>query len=197
MLDLLLLNSHCVHQTRPTLLGACTAMMMNLGLWMSWIMTVSSKRQARFSMVLALVSSNTLYNLLSAEKWFNSCSLPLDIPSVPMNAERKPCHHKFNIKPRSNDNELDINRQSSTHWDGTREQVHLRRVRQLAITCGMMLLVFPREKHVAHMDFQMIILVPAHIVYFWTICCKPCCLWSRVFVHGRLHKCVFYGGKLL
>lgn len=71
-------------------------------------------------MVPALVSSNTLYNLLSAKNDLTVCSLPLDIPSVPMNAERKAYRHKFNIKPRSNDDELDINTQSSTHWDGLR-----------------------------------------------------------------------------
>lgn len=37
-----------------------------------------------------------------------------------MNPERKPYIHKFNIKPRSNDDELDFNTQSSTHWDGLR-----------------------------------------------------------------------------
>lgn len=37
-----------------------------------------------------------------------------------MNPERKPCTHRFNVKPLSNDDELDINTQSSSHWDGLR-----------------------------------------------------------------------------
>ena len=37
-----------------------------------------------------------------------------------MNPERKPCSHRINVKPLSNDDELDINTQSSSHWDGLR-----------------------------------------------------------------------------
>lgn len=37
-----------------------------------------------------------------------------------MNPERKPCGHRFNTKLLSNDDELDINTQSSSHWDGLR-----------------------------------------------------------------------------
>lgn len=37
-----------------------------------------------------------------------------------MNPDRKPCEHRFNRKVLSNDDELDINTQSSSHWDGLR-----------------------------------------------------------------------------
>lgn len=47
-------------------------------------------------------------------------SLPLNVPIVPMNPARRPCSHRFVIKPNANDDELDINTQSSSQWDGLR-----------------------------------------------------------------------------
>ncbi|KAK9327199.1 hypothetical protein V1520DRAFT_329343 [Lipomyces starkeyi] len=55
-----------------------------------------------------------------------SLNLPLNILLKPMNPARKPCAHRFNIKPFSNDDELDINTQSSSHWDGLRHFPHLK-----------------------------------------------------------------------
>ncbi|KAL2823383.1 hypothetical protein BDW59DRAFT_180672 [Aspergillus cavernicola] len=49
-----------------------------------------------------------------------SLNHPINFPLLPMNPERKPCSHRFNVKPLSNDDELDINTQSSSHWDGLR-----------------------------------------------------------------------------
>ncbi|KAF2152248.1 hypothetical protein K461DRAFT_321288 [Myriangium duriaei CBS 260.36] len=47
-------------------------------------------------------------------------NLPLDDFIQPMNPVRKPCSHHIVAKGRSNDDELDINTQGSTHWDGLR-----------------------------------------------------------------------------
>ncbi|KAK5453523.1 hypothetical protein LTS15_006708 [Exophiala xenobiotica] len=49
-----------------------------------------------------------------------SLNLPINVPLLPMNPERKPCVHRFNIKERSNDDVLTINTQGSSHWDGLR-----------------------------------------------------------------------------
>lgn len=43
-----------------------------------------------------------------------------------MNTARKPFSHRFNVKPFSNDDELDINTQSSSHWDGLRHFPYLK-----------------------------------------------------------------------
>ncbi|OBT67990.1 hypothetical protein VE03_01508 [Pseudogymnoascus sp. 23342-1-I1] len=55
-----------------------------------------------------------------------SLNLPLNVPLKPMNPARKPCVHRFNVKPFSNDDELDINTQSSSHWDGLRHFPYLK-----------------------------------------------------------------------
>ncbi|OBT70729.1 hypothetical protein VF21_10137, partial [Pseudogymnoascus sp. 05NY08] len=47
-------------------------------------------------------------------------SLPLDCPLRPMNPLRKQCVHRINAKGHANDDELDLNTQSSSHWDGLR-----------------------------------------------------------------------------
>ncbi|KAL3485454.1 hypothetical protein BJX62DRAFT_242952 [Aspergillus germanicus] len=47
-------------------------------------------------------------------------NLPLDVPLKPMNPRRKPCVHTFIAKGHANDDELDFNTQSSSHWDGLR-----------------------------------------------------------------------------
>jgi kynurenine formamidase len=47
-------------------------------------------------------------------------NLPLDCPLVPMNPRRKPCSHNIISKGYANDDELDINTQGSSHWDGLR-----------------------------------------------------------------------------
>lgn len=50
----------------------------------------------------------------------------MNVPHKPMNPARKLCTHRFNIKPFSNDDELDINTQSSSHWDGLRHFPYLK-----------------------------------------------------------------------
>ncbi|KAI5456069.1 hypothetical protein BGZ63DRAFT_409452 [Mariannaea sp. PMI_226] len=47
-------------------------------------------------------------------------SLPLDAFIQPMNPVRKPCSHNIIAKGHANDDELDINTQGSSHWDGLR-----------------------------------------------------------------------------
>ncbi len=47
-------------------------------------------------------------------------NLPLDCPLLPMNPRRKPCSHNILAKGYANDDELDINTQGSSHWDGLR-----------------------------------------------------------------------------
>ncbi|RDL34696.1 Uncharacterized protein BP5553_07824 [Venustampulla echinocandica] len=47
-------------------------------------------------------------------------NLPLDCPLRPMNPLRKQCEHRINAKGHANDDELDLNTQSSSHWDGLR-----------------------------------------------------------------------------
>ncbi|UPL01938.1 hypothetical protein LCI18_012872 [Fusarium solani-melongenae] len=47
-------------------------------------------------------------------------SLPIDAFLQPMNPVRKPCSHRIIAKGHANDDELDINTQGSSHWDGLR-----------------------------------------------------------------------------
>ncbi|KAL2802935.1 putative cyclase-domain-containing protein [Aspergillus granulosus] len=47
-------------------------------------------------------------------------NLPLNVPLKPMNPRRKPCVHTLIAKGHANDDELDFNTQSSSHWDGLR-----------------------------------------------------------------------------
>ncbi|KAL4894304.1 putative cyclase-domain-containing protein [Aspergillus ambiguus] len=47
-------------------------------------------------------------------------NLPLNVPLKPMNPRRKPCAHTLIPKGHANDDELDFNTQSSSHWDGLR-----------------------------------------------------------------------------
>ncbi|KAM0282362.1 hypothetical protein ACHAQH_003041 [Verticillium albo-atrum] len=47
-------------------------------------------------------------------------NLPLDAFIKPMNPVRKPCSHHIIAKGHANDDELDINTQGSSHWDGLR-----------------------------------------------------------------------------
>ncbi|CAH0053809.1 unnamed protein product [Clonostachys solani] len=47
-------------------------------------------------------------------------NLPLDEFIQPMNPLRKPCSHHIIVKGHANDDELDINTQGSSHWDGLR-----------------------------------------------------------------------------
>ncbi|GAA87142.1 hypothetical protein AKAW_05256 [Aspergillus luchuensis IFO 4308] len=47
-------------------------------------------------------------------------NLPLNVPLKPMNPRRKPCAHNLIAKGFANDDELDFNTQSSSHWDGLR-----------------------------------------------------------------------------
>ncbi|KAF6812481.1 hypothetical protein CMUS01_13052 [Colletotrichum musicola] len=47
-------------------------------------------------------------------------NLPLDAFVQPMNPVRKPCSHQIIAKGHANDDELDINTQGSSHWDGPR-----------------------------------------------------------------------------
>ncbi|KAL2844811.1 putative cyclase-domain-containing protein [Aspergillus pseudoustus] len=49
-----------------------------------------------------------------------SLNHPINFPLVPMNPDRRPCEHRFNQKSLSNDDELDIDTQGSSHWDGLR-----------------------------------------------------------------------------
>jgi kynurenine formamidase len=47
-------------------------------------------------------------------------NLPLDVPKVPMNPLRKPLAHNIIQKGHANDDEIHINTQASTQWDGPR-----------------------------------------------------------------------------
>ncbi|KAH7166592.1 putative cyclase-domain-containing protein [Dactylonectria macrodidyma] len=47
-------------------------------------------------------------------------NLPLNAFGQPMNPVRKPCTHRIIAKGHANDDELDINTQGSSHWDGPR-----------------------------------------------------------------------------
>ncbi|KAJ9637476.1 uncharacterized protein PV06_04041 [Exophiala oligosperma] len=47
-------------------------------------------------------------------------SLPLEEPVLPMNPRRTPCSHRINAKGYANDDEIHLNTQSSSHWDGLR-----------------------------------------------------------------------------
>ncbi|CAI7670414.1 unnamed protein product [Penicillium bialowiezense] len=49
-----------------------------------------------------------------------SLNLPLDVPLKPMNPRRKKCSHTIVAKGHANDDEIDFNTQSSSHWDGLR-----------------------------------------------------------------------------
>ncbi|CAG8325293.1 unnamed protein product [Penicillium salamii] len=49
-----------------------------------------------------------------------SLNLPLNVPLRPMNPRRKKCSHTIVAKGHANDDEIDINTQSSSHWDGLR-----------------------------------------------------------------------------
>ncbi len=52
--------------------------------------------------------------------------MPLNIPIKPMNPARKPLVHRINAKPLSNDDMLELNTQSSSHWDGLRHVGYLK-----------------------------------------------------------------------
>ncbi|KAK1538803.1 uncharacterized protein CCOS01_00117 [Colletotrichum costaricense] len=47
-------------------------------------------------------------------------NLPLDAFIQPMNPVRKPCEHRIIPKGNANDDEISINTQGATHWDGPR-----------------------------------------------------------------------------
>ncbi|KAH7261653.1 putative cyclase-domain-containing protein [Fusarium tricinctum] len=47
-------------------------------------------------------------------------NLSVDAFSQPMNPVRKPCSHRIIAKGHANDDELDMNTQGSSHWDGLR-----------------------------------------------------------------------------
>ncbi|KAH8894381.1 hypothetical protein GQ53DRAFT_859245 [Thozetella sp. PMI_491] len=47
-------------------------------------------------------------------------NLPLDSPVLPMNPRRKPCSHNIIAKGYANDDEIVMNTQGSSHWDGLR-----------------------------------------------------------------------------
>ncbi|KAK5033584.1 hypothetical protein LTS07_003889 [Exophiala sideris] len=47
-------------------------------------------------------------------------SLPLESPLLPMNPRRTPCAHNIIAKGYANDDEVHLNTQSSSHWDGLR-----------------------------------------------------------------------------
>ncbi|KAL1887979.1 hypothetical protein Sste5346_009861 [Sporothrix stenoceras] len=47
-------------------------------------------------------------------------NLPLTTPVLPMNPRRKPCVHNIISKGYANDDELHLNTQASSHWDGLR-----------------------------------------------------------------------------
>ncbi|QKX57797.1 uncharacterized protein TRUGW13939_04917 [Talaromyces rugulosus] len=49
-----------------------------------------------------------------------SLNLPINVPMKPMNPRRKACSHTIIAKGYANDDELDFNTQSSSHWDGLR-----------------------------------------------------------------------------
>lgn len=51
---------------------------------------------------------------------------PLDWPLTPMNPARGKCVHHINAKGRANDDELYLNTQSSSHWDGLRHYPYQR-----------------------------------------------------------------------
>ncbi len=47
-------------------------------------------------------------------------NLPLDSPLRPMNPARRKCFHHINAKSHANDDEIYVNTQSSSYWDGLR-----------------------------------------------------------------------------
>jgi kynurenine formamidase len=47
-------------------------------------------------------------------------NLPLNSPLRPMNPARRKCFHHINAKGHANDDEIFVNTQSSSHWDGLR-----------------------------------------------------------------------------
>lgn len=47
-------------------------------------------------------------------------SLSLESPLLPMNPRRTPCAHNIVAKGYANDDEVHLNTQSSSHWDGLR-----------------------------------------------------------------------------
>lgn len=47
-------------------------------------------------------------------------NLPLESPLLPMNPRRTPCAHNIIAKGYANDDEVHLNTQSSSHWDGLR-----------------------------------------------------------------------------
>ena len=47
-------------------------------------------------------------------------NLPLDVPKVPMNPSRKALTHHVTAKGHANDDEIHLNTQASTQWDGLR-----------------------------------------------------------------------------
>lgn len=47
-------------------------------------------------------------------------NLPLEVPVLPMNPRRAACVHKIIAKGYANDDEIQLNTQSSSHWDGLR-----------------------------------------------------------------------------
>lgn len=47
-------------------------------------------------------------------------SLPLEVPVLPMNPRRAACVHTLIAKGYANDDEIRLNTQSSSHWDGLR-----------------------------------------------------------------------------
>lgn len=47
-------------------------------------------------------------------------NLPLESPVLPMNPRRTPCIHKIIAKGYAHDDEIHLNTQSSSHWDGLR-----------------------------------------------------------------------------
>ncbi|KAK9312654.1 hypothetical protein V1522DRAFT_415059 [Lipomyces starkeyi] len=49
-----------------------------------------------------------------------SLNLPLNVPIAPMNPDRGAFKHRFIVKPFSNDEEVVVNTQSSSQWDGLR-----------------------------------------------------------------------------
>ncbi len=47
-------------------------------------------------------------------------NLPLESPLLPMNPQRTPCAHNIIAKGYANDDEIHLNTQASSHWDGLR-----------------------------------------------------------------------------
>lgn len=47
-------------------------------------------------------------------------NLPLEMPVLPMNPRRAACVHNIIAKGYANDDEIRLNTQSSSHWDGLR-----------------------------------------------------------------------------